>query len=142
MTRCAEIMTRDLITCPTSTTLIGAASLMRTEDVGVLPVTDDDEKLLGLITDRDIVVRGLADNRDPLETTVGDIMSTDMETCRANDEIEAVMDRMSQAQVRRVPVVDDQNHIVGMIAQADIALRMDRAQSVGRVVEDVSRPRT
>ncbi|MFW5749061.1 MAG: CBS domain-containing protein [Chloroflexota bacterium] len=133
-------MTRDLLHCPPTTTLVGAASLMQNEDVGLLPVTDDDDNLLGVVTDRDIVVRCIAKNGDPLEMTVGDIMSNDVETCRPDDTLEVALDRMSQAKVRRVPVVDEKKRLMGMISQADIALRTDRASEVGRVVEDISRP--
>ena len=140
MTRCGEIMTKDPVICPPSTTLINAASMMRDQDTGVLPIAESDYKLMGVITDRDIVVRGLAENRDPQNTRVADIMSEEVQTCRTNDEVEAAMDRMSQAQVRRIPVVNDENKIIGIISQGDIALRVDKAKEVGRVVEDVSRP--
>lgn len=142
MTRCGDIMTTEVMTCPATTTLTGAAALMQTEDIGMLPVTSSEDRLLGVVTDRDIVVCGLAENRDPLETTVGEIMSRNVETCRVHDDVEAVMDQMSQSQIRRVPIVDDENRVVGVISQADLALQTDRAEAVGHVIEDVSRDTT
>lgn len=138
--RCSEIMTEDIIHCTKQTTMVGAASLMRNEDVGVLPVLDDDKKLIGLVTDRDIVVRGLAENLNPTNTAIVHIMSEDLITCRPNDEIEVAMQRMREAQIRRIPVVDGGNRLMGMIAQADIALRTERREGLGEVLEAVSQP--
>lgn len=140
MTRCRDIMTSEIITCTPTTTLVGAAAIMRDEDFGSLPVVEEDGTLIGIITDRDIVVRGLAEHRVPTETTVADVMSRDIETCRENDEIEAAMDRMRRAQIRRIPIVNDNNQIVGIIAQADLAVRTERTEDVGQVVEDISYP--
>lgn len=138
MTRCSEVMTDTMFTGTSDLTLVGAASLMREHDVGVLPILDNDKKMIGLITDRDIVVKGLASNLSPSQTSVANIMSEDVITCRPDDEIEAALQRMSEAQIRRIPVVDEHNHVVGMISQADIALNTEDTERVGEVVEAIS----
>lgn len=140
MTRCNEIMTKTLIAGTTATTLVGAASLMQNHDFGALPILDSDNKLIGLITDRDIVVHAIASNLDPAETPVDEIMSEDLITCRQSDEIEVALQRMREAQIRRIPVVDEHNHMVGIISQADIALHTEDSGRVGNVVEAISRP--
>lgn len=139
MPTCKEVMTTDVMTCPASTTLVGVASLLANENVGSLPVVNDDDTLIGIISDRDIVVRAVAENRHPLETTAEEVMSRDLQTCHPEDDLERALDQMSRSQVRRVPIVDQHNRVVGIIAQADIALRTDRAREVGHVVEDISR---
>jgi CBS domain-containing protein len=121
-----------------------AAALMRDRDCGSIPVVDSGEKrrLVGTVTDRDLSVRGLAVGKGP-DTPVQDLMTPNPVSCGPEDEVEIVREVMVAQLVRRVPVVDDQGSLVGIVAQADIA-REDGAasdQEVGRIVEAISDPR-
>jgi CBS domain-containing protein len=137
-----EIMTRDPEVCTPEDTLQRAARLMVDCDCGSIPVIEaGDKRLVGVITDRDITVRGVAKGKPP-ESKVNDVMSPSPSFCKADDAVEEVERIMIEKQVRRVPIVDDQNRVVGIVAQADLA-RADRAVSdrqVGRIVEKISEP--
>jgi CBS domain-containing protein len=116
---------------------------MKEHDCGSLPVieTAGGMRLIGIVTDRDIAVRGLAEGNG-VDTTVHDVMSSDPSFCRPDDDISDVETVMAQRQVRRVPVVDDEGRCVGIISQADLALGKKGVgnREVGRVVEQISEP--
>jgi len=131
-----DAMTSDVKTAAPSVSLTDAAKLMKQEDVGSVPVVDG-ERLIGMLTDRDIVVRGIADGSDPHAVTAGDIASRDIVTVRPDDDLEEALRLMAQHQVRRLPVVDD-GHLVGVLAQADVALEA-KEKAVGQLVEEISR---
>jgi CBS domain-containing protein len=138
-----EIMTPDPQCCTPDDTLRDAARLMADYDCGCLPVVDDKDgkQVVGVLTDRDIAVRGVARGKTP-DSKVNDVMSPAPACCFAEDEVEEVERIMAEKQVRRVPVLDRDERVVGMIAQADLA-RNDRAASdrdVGRLVEKISEP--
>ena len=119
-----------------------AAQIMRDSDVGIVPVVDDtsSRRLRGVITDRDIAVRGVAEGRDG-NSRVSDLMSGDLVTARADDDVRKLMDRMKAEQIRRIPVVDDNNCLIGIVAQADLALEGPSDRAVGDVIEKISEPR-
>ena len=129
-----EIMTTDVATATPETTLEDIATMMRDEDTGAIPVLDDDE-LVGIITDRDIVVRCIAEGKDPVETTVEDVLSGGLETIEPESDIEEAREIMSRRQIRRLPVVED-GGLVGMLSIGDIAVKSDA--DVGDTLEDVS----
>lgn len=131
-----DAMTSDVKTAAPSVSLADAAKLMKQEDVGSVPVVDG-ERLIGMLTDRDIVVRGIADGSDPHAVRAGDIASRDIVTVRPDDDLEEALRLMAQHQVRRLPVVDD-GHLVGVLAQADVALEA-KEKAVGQLVEEISR---
>ena len=138
-----EIMTRDPACCTPADTLQSAARLMSDQDCGSLPVVEGSGrmKVVGVLTDRDIAVRGVARGKLP-SSKVNDVMTPSPACCSADDDIDEVERIMVERQVRRVPVVDSENHIIGMIAQADLA-RNNKATSdreVGRIVEKISEP--
>jgi CBS domain-containing protein len=138
-----ELMTSDPACCTPEQTIREAAQMMRDCDCGCIPVVEDLEgrRLLGVITDRDIAVRALADGKGP-ETPVRDAMSSAPRCAGPDDDVTAVEGIMAGQQVRRVPVVDAAGCCIGMVSQADLALN-DRAASekdVGRVVERISEP--
>jgi CBS domain-containing protein len=118
-----------------------AAGIMKSEDVGAVPVVDDhtSKKLIGIVTDRDIVLNIVAEGKGT-DIAVEQVMTRNPITCRPDDSIQNAMDRMSQHQVRRIPVVDGKSAVVGIISQADLALRADQPQKVADVVEDISQP--
>jgi CBS domain-containing protein len=132
-----DAMTSEVKTTTPSQSLTDAAKLMKEEDVGSVPVVDGD-RLVGLLTDRDIVVRGIADGSDPNAVQVGAIASRDVVTVRPDDDLDEALRLMAQHQVRRLPVVDD-GHLVGVVATADVALEA-KEKDVGHVVEEISRP--
>ena len=138
-----ELMTSDPACCTPDQTIREAAQMMRDCDCGCIPVVQDSEgrRLVGVVTDRDIAVRGLAEGRGP-ETKVREVMSSGPKCCGPDDDVNMVEQIMADQQVRRVPVVDAAGCCVGMVSQADLALN-DKAASekeVGRVVEKISEP--
>jgi CBS domain-containing protein len=132
-----DAMTAEVTTAMPSQSLTDVARLMKQEGVGSVPVVDG-ERLVGVVTDRDIVVRGIADGSDPHAIKAGDIASRDIVTVRPDDNLDEALRLMGQHQVRRLPVVDD-GHLVGMVAQADVAQEA-KEKDVGHVVEEISRP--
>lgn len=144
--RAAQIMTANPEAVTPDTTLAEAARLMRDLDVGILPVVDSDEegRLQGVVTDRDLVVRALADGKDG-SSKVRDYMTTDVETVGPSDTVHDVMNVMKRLRVRRVPVTDRQGCLVGIIAQADLAVNYagldeQRETEVEEVIERISEP--
>ncbi|MBB3278115.1 MULTISPECIES: CBS domain-containing protein [unclassified Pseudoxanthomonas] len=128
-----EIMTRDVATIRPEQSLLDAAELMRSRDVGSLPVHEND-RLIGMITDRDIVVRGLTDN-DVAGKTVRDVMSEEVMYCRAGDQVESVATNMADLEMRRLPVVDDHKRLVGIVSLANMMhSKRSAAQTMGRGV--------
>ena len=139
--RITEFMTRDPACCVPGTTAREAAVLMRENDCGAIPVVEDMDtrKLVGMVTDRDLAVRGLAEGLGP-DTAVRELMTVEPVGADQDDEIETVREVMIREQVRRVPVTGKDRKLVGIIAQADLA-RQDAAASdreVGRIVEAIS----
>ncbi len=132
---------RDLMTSPAECmapdeTLVDAARMLSKYDVGSMPVVDGDT-LVGMITDRDIIIEGVAKNLDLAGTPVSKIMSTSVVTVDVTDDAQAVATVLADKQIRRVPVVDG-HRVVGVVSQADIALELDNA-TAGEVVEDISK---
>jgi len=140
MKKCSDIMTRDLVTCTPEATIVEAAQLMKREDIGPVLIVDSESSktLVGILTDRDIVVKVIADGQDPKSTPVGEAMSKKLVTCRADDEVDVAMKAMAQFQLRRIPVVEENMKLVGIISQADVATRVDAPQRTGEVVKEIS----
>jgi CBS domain-containing protein len=138
-----EIMTRDPKTVTLDDTVVTAARIMRDLDVGIVPVVDagDGGRLQGVITDRDIAVRHVADGHGG-DCKVRDHMSGAVATVGPDDDVARVMERMRHDRVRRIPVVEDGGRLVGIIAQADLAVDTgsDEALEVERTVEEISQP--
>ena len=132
---------RDLMTAPAEClapddSLVEAARLLGRHDVGSMPVVEEDT-LVGVLTDRDIVVRGVAEGLDPAQTRVAAVMSANVVTVAADADALAVAGVLAANQIRRVPVVEG-DKVVGVVSQADVALELDNA-TAGEVVEDISR---
>jgi CBS domain-containing protein len=159
--RCRDIMTRDLVVATRDTTIVEVARMMKQEDVGVIPVVEYDApagngrnegsernyqdrnyargKLIGLITDRDIVVRCVAENKDCASVRAEDIMSVDVHTGKPNDRVVDVIRKMGDKQVRRIPVVNDNGYLSGMISMADIAVETRNDRELAEALEDISK---
>jgi CBS domain-containing protein len=134
-----DAMTENPRSIGVSAPVVEAARLMREEHIGSLPITDDEE-LVGMITDRDITTRVVAEAADPKTTPVGDVFSRDLISVEPDDDLEAAVQLMASHQVRRLPVVED-GRLVGIVAQADIALSLrENEQRTGELVEAISEP--
>jgi CBS domain-containing protein len=131
-----EVMTSQVKACEPSATVVDAAKLMAQEDVGPIPIVEEG-RLVGIVTDRDIVVKGVAAGKDMTSTTVGDIASRDLVTTTPDADMNEALEMMAVKQVRRLPVVEG-DRLVGIVAQADIA-RMGQDKKTGEVVEGISR---
>lgn len=132
-----DAMTRDPVCVSKSTPISEAASTMRAEDIGSLPVVEGD-RLVGVITDRDIVTRAVAEGLDPERTGVGEIATSDPFTVGPGDQLQEALRLMAARQVRRLPVVEGEN-LVGVLAQADVA-REAQSTATGAMVEEISEP--
>ncbi len=131
-----DAMTEDPRSIGASASVVEAARLMREEHIGSLPITDD-EQLVGMITDRDITTRVVAEAADLELTSVGDVYSRDPISVDADKDLEEALQLMARHQVRRLPVVE-QGRLVGIVAQADVALR--EKEKTGELVEAISKP--
>lgn len=139
MTTVADVMTRGVRSMAPQDTVILAAQAMDELNVGVIPVCEND-KLVGMVTDRDIVVRGVAQSADTKSMKLADVMSTNVRCAKEDEDLDDVLDEMARSQIRRMPVVDGQEHLVGIITLGDIAAKsddeeMDVAQSLGDISE-------
>lgn len=120
----------------TATPIVEAARLMKSEDVGSLPVVEGD-RLVGMLTDRDVVIRVVAEGKDVESTTAGEIASRDLVTVDPQQELDEALRLMAQHQVRRLPVVEEDGRLVGILAQADVA-QEGRDVQTGQMVEEIS----
>ena len=136
-----DIMTDSPAVCTPDTTSQDAARMMQDNDCGSLPVVEsrDSMKLVGMVTDRDLALRVLGRGMDA-NTPVREAMTKNVSSVKIDDDLNDVERVMSGQQVRRVPVVDDQGRVVGIVAQADLARELGGAKEVGRVVEKISQP--
>jgi CBS domain-containing protein len=132
-----DAMTEDPRSIGASASVVEAARLMREGHIGSLPITDDG-KLVGMITDRDITTRVVAEAADPKMTSVGDVCSRDLISVEPDESLEEAVQLMARHQVRRLPVVEN-GRLVGIVAQADIALK-ENEKKTGELVEAISEP--
>jgi CBS domain-containing protein len=136
-------LVRDAMTANPRTLMIGAsvfsaARAMKEEDVGSLPVVDSEGALLGLITDRDIVLRVVAASKDPATTPIDDVATTSLSSARPDESLDEALEDMALWQVRRLPVVEG-DRVVGMLAQADVAQEA-KDKKAGHLVAEISQP--
>jgi CBS domain-containing protein len=126
-----EVMTADVVSIPPELTLQDAASIMKTLDVAALPVSDG-ERLIGLITDRDITLRAIAEGRDPRTTDVGDVMTSEVVCCHDDDEVQRAAGLMQREHLRRLPVIDEGGRLVGIVSLGDVKREAREAKPVQR----------
>jgi CBS domain-containing protein len=136
MTTARDIMTSGVDVIDSQSTVLDAARKLAADDIGALPICDN-SKLKGMITDRDIVVKVLAEGKDPGTTKVIDLVQGEAVTIGADDSIEEALATMSKYQVRRLPVIDGTD-LVGIVSQADVARNLPE-EKVGELVEAISR---
>ena len=139
MLRIKDVMTPQAEVISPDATTEDAAALMKTLDIGVLPVCDE-EGLVGILTDRDLVVRVLAATRDPKAMLVGEAMTPSVVYCFDDDDVEHAATVMAGEQIRRLPVLDKNRKLVGIVSVGDIAVNAQNRQLTGKVLEDVSQP--
>src|SRR5581483_9843129 len=132
-----ELMTDNPRSLESGSTVMEAARLMRDEDTGIVPVVEG-ERLVGTVTDRDIAIRVVAEGRSPESVTVGEIASRELVTIDPQQDLDEALRLMARHQVRRLPVVEEDGKLVGIVAQADVAKRASE-QRTGEVVEDISK---
>jgi len=121
-------------------TVLKAAELMKSENVGSIPVIENEQtqKLIGIVTDRDLTLKIVAEGRDPKSMKVDAVMTHKVVTCRAEDDLQKALDAMAEHQLRRIPIVDANHRVVGIIAQADVATRVDQPEKTAEMVKEIS----
>jgi|AAFX01.1.fsa_nt_gi CBS domain-containing protein len=141
MMKCSEVMTKNPVCCLPNDSVAKAAELMKSEDIGSVPVIENEQthRLVGIVTDRDLTLTIVAEGRDARNTKVEAVMTRKLVTCLADDDLQKALGAMAEYQLRRIPVVDNDNKIVGIIAQADLATRIDEPEKTGEIVKEISR---
>jgi CBS domain-containing protein len=134
--RIREVMTSNPSTVESDKPVVEAARIMKQEDAGVVPVTENG-RLTGMVTDRDIAIRVVAEGKDPQSTSVREVASTDLVTVDPQQDLDEALRLMAQHKVRRLPVVEEDGRLVGVLAQADVAREGDDTKT-GQVVQDIS----
>jgi CBS domain-containing protein len=142
MKKCGEVMTKNPACCLPADAVTKAAQWMKKENVGSIPVieTEQSKKLVGIVTDRDIALKVVADGRNANSTKVVDVMTHKVVTCHVDDDLQKAVDAMAEYQLRRMPVVDNEHKIVGIISQADVATRTNQPEETAKMVKDISQP--
>ena len=140
MTTVADVMTRGVRSMAPQDAVTAAAQAMDELNVGVIPVCEGD-KVVGMVTDRDIVVRGVAMKADTRTMKLADVMSTDVRCAHEDDDIDQVLGQMAQTQIRRMPVLDRDDHLVGIVSLGDIAAKdPEDEQDIALSLGDISSP--
>jgi CBS domain-containing protein len=134
-----DVMTRGVENVPHDATITVAAERMKALDVGVLPVCQND-RVVGMITDRDITIRAVAEGCDPKQTSVAEAMSKDLVYCYEDESVESAAKLMEEKQIRRLPIFDRNNRAVGIVSLGDLAVRNRDDRLSGEVLERVSEP--
>lgn len=140
MEKCSDVMTKHPICCLPEDNVVRVAQLMKGKDIGSVPVVQSElsKKLAGIVTDRDFALKIVAVGLDPKTVIVEDVLTRNVVTCHADDDLEVALDAMSKHQLRRIPVVDHEYRIVGIISQADVATRIDQPEKTAEVVKEIS----
>ncbi len=144
MTKCSEVMTSKPVCCLPSDPVATAAKYMKVGNVGSIPVVENENerKLVGIVTDRDLALHIVAEGRDPKSTKVAAVMTGNVVTCLAEDDLQKALDAMAEHQLRRLPVVDGEKRLVGIIAQADVATRAHQPEKTAELVKEISQANT
>ncbi len=137
--KCREIMSKNVSTATREMSLQDVAKILKEGDIGILPIIEiGTKKLVGLVTDRDIVIRAVAEGKNVKETSVGEVMSTELFTAKPDDFAFEAIRTMGDKQVRRVPIVDEEGVLQGIVSMADIALEMEDQQEIAETLEEIS----
>jgi CBS domain-containing protein len=141
MKTCQEVMTSNPVCCLPDEKVNEVAQMMKSEGVGSIPVIENRENhhLIGILTDRDLALKVVATGRNPAKMKIRQVMRRRLFTCLQSDDLQKAFDAMAKHQVRRVPVIDGDGRIVGIIAQGDIATRIDEPEKTGELVAKISK---
>jgi CBS domain-containing protein len=134
-----DIMTPDVEVVSPDCSLKDAAAKMKALDIGLVPVCDGD-RLRGMVSDRDIAIRATADGRDPIKTKVAEIMSTDIAYCFEDQEIEEAVSLMEARQIRRLPILNSDKRLVGIVSLGDVAVHVADRDLTGETLQEISQP--
>jgi CBS domain-containing protein len=140
MKKCDVVMTKNPVCCLPNDMVAKVAQLMKRDNIGPIPVIENEQtrKLVGIVTDRDLAMKIVAEGRDANSTKVEAVMTRKVVTCRAEDDLQKALDAMSEHQLRRIPIVDNDNKILGIIAQADVATRVNQPEKTAEMVKEIS----
>ena len=140
MKKCNEVMTKNPVCCLPDDMVTKAAELMKSKNIGSIPVIENEQtkKLVGIVTDRDLTLNVVAKGLDAKSTKVEAVMTRKVITCLESDDLQKALDAMAEHQLRRLPVVDNDNQVVGIIAQADVATRVDQPEKTAEMVKEIS----
>jgi CBS domain-containing protein len=140
MKKCDEVMTKNPVCCLPDDMVAKVAQLMQSENIGSIPVIENEQtqKLVGIVTDRDLALKIVAKGQDAKSTKVEAVMTRQIVTCRTGDDLQMALDAMAEHQLRRIPIVDDDDKIVGIIAQADVATRVNLPEKTAAMVKEIS----
>lgn len=140
--RCDEIMTKDPICCLPNDIVAETAALMKTENIGAIPVIESmkTKRLVGIITDRDLTLQIVANGHEAKSTKIADVMTRKVITCSVDDDVQKAVDAMAEHQLHRIPVVDKDHKIAGIISLADVATRVGQKKKLAKVVKKISLP--
>lgn len=144
MKKCDAVMSKKTFCCLPDDDVAKAAKVMRSKNIGSLPVieTEKTRKLVGIVTDRDLTLKVVAEGLDTATTKVKSVMTTKVVTCRADDDMQDVLDAMKKHQIRRIVVVDKKENVLGIIAQADMAIRIDKPKKIASLMKRISKSYT
>jgi CBS domain-containing protein len=133
-------MTKNPVCCWPNDSAAKAAELMKSGNIGSIPVIENEQiqKLVGIVTDRDLALKIVAEGRDPKTTNVEAVMTRKVVTCRADDDLQKALNAMAEHQLRRIPIVDNDHKVVGIIAQADVATRANQPEKTAEMVMEIS----
>ena len=140
MKKCDEVMTKNPVCCLPDDMVAKVAQLMKSEKIGSVPVIENEQtrKLVGIVTDRDLALKIVAEERDAGSTKVDAVMTHKVVTCRAEDDVQKALDAMAEHQLRRILIVDNDSRILGIISQADVATRIDQPGKTATMVKEIS----
>ncbi len=142
MKKCSQMMSRDVACCMASATAQQVAELMKECQIGCVPVVTHthDKTVIGIVTDRDLTIRVLGERRDPVSTTVKEVMTRQVVTCSSESDLDFALGLMEHHRVRRLPIVNELNQLVGMLTQADLAVKMNEPAKTASLMKSLSKP--
>jgi len=141
MKKCDEVMTRNPVCCLPNDVVAKVAQLMKSENVGSIPVIENEQtkKLIGIVTDRDLTLKVVAEGLDSKSIKAETVMTLEVVTCLESDDLQKALDAMASHQLRRIPVIDKDHKVVGIIAQADVATRVNQPEKTAEMVKGISK---
>lgn len=139
--KCKDLMSKKIKWCTQDCTIQDAVHIMQEENCGVVPIVDENQKLKGIVTDRDITLFTVLQHKDPDSTKLEEFMTKDVISCLDDEDINDLITRMKEYQIRRIPIVDSENKLVGMVSLGDIAVKLPQEEhEVYEAFEKISEP--